>query len=41
MLEPDHGWGDAKWTTAFVVQVALTSLLLLAKAGFPFHDFVI
>ncbi len=41
MVEPNHGWGGAKCTTAFVVQVALTSLLLLAKAGFPFNDFVI
>jgi hypothetical protein len=33
--------GGAKWTTAFVVPVAPTPLLLLAKAGFPFNDFVI
>jgi hypothetical protein len=39
-VDPDHGWGGAKWTTPFVVQVALTSLLLLAKAGFSFNDFV-
>jgi hypothetical protein len=41
MVEPDPGGGGAKCTTAFVDQVALTCLLLLAKAGFPFNDFVI
>jgi hypothetical protein len=41
MVEPDHGWDGPKWTTGFVVQVALTSLLLLANAGFPFNDFAI